>query len=91
MFQQDFAAAFAGADEVVIAPIYRSTLPEGVRLSESELIADLQAAGVSARQLPDVGAIVAFVAARAGDGDDVVVMSNGGFGGIHVKLLEALS
>ena len=91
VFQQDFATAFAGADEVVIAPIYRSSLPEAVRLSETELIDDLQAAGVSARQLPDVDAIVAYVAAHATEGDDIVVMSNGGFGGIHGKLLEALS
>ena len=89
VFQQDFATAFAGADEVVIAPIYRSSLPEAVRLSEAELITDLQAAGVSARQLPDVDAIVAYVAAHATEGDDIVVMSNGGFGGIHGKLLEA--
>jgi len=91
IFQQDFAAAFAGADEVVIAPIYRNSLPEAVRLSETELIGDLQAAGVSARQLPGVDAIVAYVAAHATEGDDIVVMSNGGFGGIHGKLLEALS
>ena len=91
VFQRDFATAFTGADEVVIAPLYRSTLPEAVRLSETELIDDLRAAGVSARQLPDVDAIVAYVAAHAGAGDDIVVMSNGGFGGIHGKLLEALS
>ena len=91
VFQQDFATAFAGADEVVMAPVHRSTLPESVRLSEVQLIDDLRAAGVSARQLPSVDAIVAYVAAHAIAGDDIVVMSNGGFGGIHGKLLEALS
>ena len=90
VFQDDFAAAFGGADEVVIAPLYRSTLPESVRLSETQLIADLRAAGVSARQCPGVDAIVAHLAAHAQPGDDIVVMSNGGFGGIHKKLLEAL-
>ena len=91
VFQHDFATAFAGADEVVIAPIYRSTLPEGVRLSETQLVDDLRAAGVSARQLPDVDAIVAHLVAHARAGDDIVVMSNGGFGGIHGKLIGALS
>ena len=91
VFQHDFATAFAGADEVVIAPIYRSTLPEAVRLSEAQLVDDLRAAGVSARQLPDVDAIVAHLVAHARAGDDIVVMSNGGFGGIHGKLLGALS
>ena len=37
-----------------------------------------------------VDAIVDQVAAAAKPGDQVVVMSNGGFGGIHQKLLDAL-
>jgi UDP-N-acetylmuramate: L-alanyl-gamma-D-glutamyl-meso-diaminopimelate ligase len=90
VFQHDFARAFAGADEVVIASVFRSTLPEAERLSEDQLVADLHAAGVSARHLPDVDTIVQQVAAEARSGDLVVIMSNGGFGGIHRKLLEAL-
>lgn len=39
----------------------------------------------------DVDALVAHVAAQAQPGDHVVVMSNGGFGGIHQKLLKALA
>ena len=90
VFQGDFAKAFSGADEVVIASVFRSTLPEAERLSESQLVSDLQAAGVSARHLPDVDTIVEQVSAAARAGDLVIVMSNGGFGGIHRKLLEAL-
>ena len=45
-----------------------------------------------ARAAPaDVDAIVETVAGEARDGDLIVVMSNGGFGGIHRKLLEALA
>jgi UDP-N-acetylmuramate: L-alanyl-gamma-D-glutamyl-meso-diaminopimelate ligase len=91
VFQKDFATAFEGADEVVIATVFRSSLPESERLSEAELVSDLQGAGVHARHLPDVEAIVAAVAADARPGDLVVVMSNGGFGGIHGKLLQALA
>jgi UDP-N-acetylmuramate: L-alanyl-gamma-D-glutamyl-meso-diaminopimelate ligase len=40
--------------------------------------------------LPDVDAIVAYLAKTAGGGDVVVVFSNGGFGGIHGKLLQQL-
>ena len=36
-------------------------------------------------------ALVAAIAAEARDGDHILVMSNGGFGGIHEKLLKALS
>jgi UDP-N-acetylmuramate-alanine ligase len=35
--------------------------------------------------------LVAAIAAEARDGDHVLVMSNGGFGGIHGKLLAALA
>lgn len=90
VFQRDFAQAFATADEVVIARIFRSTLPPGDRLSEEELVTDLRRSGVSARHLPDVDTIVRVVSAEATTGDVIVVMSNGGFGGIHGKLLDAL-
>jgi UDP-N-acetylmuramate: L-alanyl-gamma-D-glutamyl-meso-diaminopimelate ligase len=90
IFQQDFARAFSTADRVVIASVFRSTLPDDQRLSESELVSDLQAMHVDARHLPDVAAIVAAVSKEAEAGDLVLVMSNGGFGGIHRKLLEAL-
>jgi len=90
VFQRDFARAFAGADQVVLASVFRSTLPESERLSESELVHDLNGAGVAARHLPDVDAIVGAVAGEARPGDLVIIMSNGGFGGIHRKLLQAL-
>ncbi|MBY0495383.1 MAG: UDP-N-acetylmuramate:L-alanyl-gamma-D-glutamyl-meso-diaminopimelate ligase [Cyanobacteria bacterium] len=91
IFQDDFARAFAGADEVVIAPVFRSSLPPEERLSEATLVHDLTAKNVHARHLPDVDAIVTAVSKEARDGDLIVVMSNGGFGGIHRTLLAALS
>jgi UDP-N-acetylmuramate: L-alanyl-gamma-D-glutamyl-meso-diaminopimelate ligase len=53
-------------------------------------VKDLVAAGRNARFVPDVGGIVEVLAREVRDGDIVVVMSNGGFGGIHTKLLAAL-
>jgi len=91
VFQADFARAFGAADQVVLASVFRSMLPESERLSESQLVADLREAGVAARHLPDVETIVREVAAEARAGDVIVVMSNGGFGGIHGKLLQALT
>jgi UDP-N-acetylmuramate: L-alanyl-gamma-D-glutamyl-meso-diaminopimelate ligase len=90
IFQQDFARAFQAADEVVIAAVFRSSLPETERLSADELVADLRAAGQHARYIPSVDDIVATVAKERRSGDLVVVMSNGGFGGIHEKLIAAL-
>jgi len=90
VFQQAFAESFATADEVVIANVYRSRLPADERLSTDRLVADLAASGVRARSIPNVDAIVDALAQEARSGDVVVIMSNGGFGGIHAKLLEAL-
>jgi UDP-N-acetylmuramate: L-alanyl-gamma-D-glutamyl-meso-diaminopimelate ligase len=74
----------------VIAQVYRAQLPPDERLSPERLVEDLGAAGRKARFVPDVGAIVELLAREVQDGDVVVVMSNGGFGGIHAKLLAAL-
>ena len=46
--------------------------------------------GERARCEQDLGALVAAVVAEAKPGDHVLVMSNGGFGGIHEKLLARL-
>jgi UDP-N-acetylmuramate: L-alanyl-gamma-D-glutamyl-meso-diaminopimelate ligase len=91
VFQEDFAKAFSAANEVVVASVFRSTLAADERLSEDQLVTDLQQRGTSARHLPDVDTIVRQVAAEARRGDLIVIMSNGGFGGIHRKLLEALA
>ncbi len=46
--------------------------------------------GAKARSFDDIGAVVEAVVAEARTGDQVLVMSNGGFGGIHGRLLERL-
>jgi UDP-N-acetylmuramate: L-alanyl-gamma-D-glutamyl-meso-diaminopimelate ligase len=91
IFQDDFAKAFGAADEVVIAGVFRSTLPEAERLSPDRLVADLVARGRRARYVPHVEDIIKTIVAEHRDGDVVILMSNGGFGGIHRKLLEALA
>jgi UDP-N-acetylmuramate: L-alanyl-gamma-D-glutamyl-meso-diaminopimelate ligase len=91
VFQDDFARAFGAADEVVIAGVFRSNLPESERLSTEQLVDDLRAAGRRARHIPEVDDIVAAIAAESRSGDVVALMSNGGFGGIHQKLLRALA
>ena len=92
VFQQDFARSFeeSGADEIILASVFRSTLPEEERLSVDEIIRHLNNAGKHARHIATVPEIVNVVAAESGPGDLVVVMSNGGFDGIHDKLLDAL-
>ena len=91
VFQDDFARAFGGADQVVVAQVFRSALPEDQRLSAEQLVSDLQARGQHARYVPEVDDIVRTIVDEHREGDLVVVMSNGGFGGIHSKLLKALA
>jgi len=90
VFQDDFAQAFAAADEIIIAPVFRSTLAEADRLSVPQLVRDLKARGQSAREAESIDDIVGTIARERRAGDRIVVMSNGGFGGIHQKLLRAL-
>jgi UDP-N-acetylmuramate: L-alanyl-gamma-D-glutamyl-meso-diaminopimelate ligase len=47
--------------------------------------------GGRARCEDDLDALIGAIAAEARAGDHVVIMSNGGFGGIHEKLLARLS
>ena len=89
VFQQELAVAFADADGVIVSQIARLELlkPEE-RLNPEKLMQDLRAAGKKAAYLADADAIVAHAGSQVEPGDVVVVFSNGGFGGIHGKLLE---
>ena len=91
VFQHDFARAFGPADEVIIAPVFRTNLPESERLSTEQLVGDLGRAGQRARTTASLDEIVAIVSREHTEGDLVVFMSNGGFGGIHTKMLQALA
>jgi len=93
IFQDDFANAFAssGADEVILASVFRATLPDDQRLSIDEMIQDLSRRGIRARTFPSTGDIVETIATEATPGDAVLLMSNGGFDDIHEKLLRRLA
>jgi len=91
VFQDDFARSFSAADEVVVAAVFRSSLPESERLSAEQLVDDLQTRKQHARYIPAVDDIIHTIVDEHREGDVVVLMSNGGFGGIHGKLLQALA
>jgi UDP-N-acetylmuramate: L-alanyl-gamma-D-glutamyl-meso-diaminopimelate ligase len=91
IFQNELASAFDDADSVVISQIARlELLSVQERLNPEKLMADLRSGGKEAAYLPDVEAIVNHVAKSAQGGEVVCVFSNGGFGGIHAKLLDRL-
>ncbi|MEZ4240226.1 MAG: UDP-N-acetylmuramate:L-alanyl-gamma-D-glutamyl-meso-diaminopimelate ligase [Myxococcota bacterium] len=91
VFQQDYVEAFDRADQVVIAkPFDQERIPEADRFSSDRLVQDLAARGVDALTLAEPDEIAATVAARAHPHDVVAILSNGGFGGLHAKLLDLL-
>lgn len=55
-----------------------------------DLASIVKASSTPARLTNSIETLVATLAAEAQPGDDIVIMSNGGFGGIHQKLLQAL-
>jgi UDP-N-acetylmuramate: L-alanyl-gamma-D-glutamyl-meso-diaminopimelate ligase len=91
-FQNDYVRAFGGADEVILASLFHpERYSRGTALDLSEMISELETRGKTASHLKDADAIVADLAPRLKARDVVLVMSNGGFGGIHQKLLDALA
>ena len=60
----------------------------GLDWDAAEALAPL---GERAHTAPDIATLVQQVAAAARPGDHVVCMSNGGFGGVHQRLLQALT
>jgi UDP-N-acetylmuramate: L-alanyl-gamma-D-glutamyl-meso-diaminopimelate ligase len=90
VFQEAFTKAFGGADQAIIARVYRSSLPEDERLSVDRLVDDLRASGTPARHLDGTDDIIRTIVDEHERGDVVLVMSNGAFDGIHRKLVAAL-
>ncbi|MGE0080371.1 MAG: UDP-N-acetylmuramate:L-alanyl-gamma-D-glutamyl-meso-diaminopimelate ligase [Thiohalomonadaceae bacterium] len=80
--RDSLAASLAAADRVFL---YQ---PAGLNWDLSPVAAALGGRG---SVLDDLDALVAAVVREAREGDHVLVMSNGGFGGIHQKLLDALA
>lgn len=76
------ATALQAADVVLL---YQ---PQGLGWDLADVVAQI---GDKAELVQDIDALAAQVAQLAGAGDHILVMSNGGFGGIHDKLLAGLA
>ena len=92
VFEDRYKQAFEHADMVIIAGVYNTedAATYGEVLNVEELVAGVAARGKPAHSLPDADSIVAHLAPELRDGDVIAVMSNGGFDGIHEKLLNTL-
>jgi len=92
VFQNELAEALALANFAVVSAIPDlHKIPENDRLNPDKLSADIDRLGGKAWYLPDLESIISTVTENALPGDIIAVLSNGGFGGIHQKLLTALA
>ena len=91
IFQKEYTEALRGADHLFLGrPIQGSKA-----LSKDESIDVDQIAEVLAKDAPvdvfeNVETVVSVISQKAKPNDTVLIMSNGGFGGIYQKLLSAL-
>ncbi|MFT4622008.1 MAG: UDP-N-acetylmuramate: L-alanyl-gamma-D-glutamyl-meso-diaminopimelate ligase [Myxococcota bacterium] len=91
IFQDAYGVSFDGADQVIVArPYDQSRIPEAERFDAIALVETLCDRGLNALLLPDAAQIAATVSARAHPSDVIAIFSNGGFDGLHGKLLELL-
>jgi len=91
IFEPAFIQSFDPADVILIARVYgASHLAPAETLSPDRVAEGIRARGKRAFTFASTAEIVSFVASEARPGDHVVIMSNGGFDNIHVKLLERL-
>jgi UDP-N-acetylmuramate: L-alanyl-gamma-D-glutamyl-meso-diaminopimelate ligase len=92
VFQQSLPEALAEADGVLVAQVAKlEQIPPEQRLNPEKVVADIAARNRLAFYEPDADAIVQRLLAHVKSGDVITVFSNGGFGGIHAKLLDALT
>ena len=79
--KESLASALQGADEICL---YQ---PEGLEWNLDDVIAN---STVPATLFSSIEKIIAHLVSAASAGDHILVMSNGGFEGLHGRLLEAL-
>jgi UDP-N-acetylmuramate: L-alanyl-gamma-D-glutamyl-meso-diaminopimelate ligase len=91
VFQTALTDSLAVADAVAIGPVDRPRLlADSERLSPDEIAGTLQNHGCEAKAFASADEIADYFASNAKPGDLVMVMSNGSFGGLCVKLLDRL-
>jgi UDP-N-acetylmuramate: L-alanyl-gamma-D-glutamyl-meso-diaminopimelate ligase len=94
-FEAGYIDAFHEADRVIIGALFHRQRYEtryglDKMMSVETIVESLKKDGIEAEQIDDFEAIAACIALDAREGDVVLVMSSGAFGGVHEKILEAL-
>jgi UDP-N-acetylmuramate: L-alanyl-gamma-D-glutamyl-meso-diaminopimelate ligase len=91
VFQQKLPEALGEADGVMVSKVARlEQIPEAQRLNPEAVVAAIRERGSEAFYQDGPEEIVRTLKPRLRDQDVVVVFSNGGFGGLHEMLREAI-
>ena len=92
IFQEELTLAFSQADVSLFGAIARGHLLEpGDRLDLPTIVNTLKDKGKTAKIIENPNLMAQEVADNTRPGDVVAILSNGGFGGVHEKILVALS
>ena len=91
VFEDSFPKSFLKADRVIFAGLFApEKIKDEERLDVQAVIASINNMGGVAEYIPQVDDIVDFITKNAKSEDVILVMSSGGFDGIHRKILERL-
>ena len=89
LFQDELAAAFGAADEVIIAPVYRGeSIGKDQRLDTAKLAAEISSKGIPAVAAVDVEDIFTRITSQPNELQLVAIMSTGDFGGLFDRIQE---
>lgn len=91
VFEEEYAEAFAGADAVVLAPVFHAQrLTPEMQIDRAALAARFSAAGKPAFAPGSIDEIPGILRREARAGDVLLLMSSGAFGGLPETLLDRL-
>lgn len=92
IFQDQYGQSFSAADMVFIKqPTFKQEMAKADRFSAAQLAAQLNASKIPAASFETTAAIIEALSTFVTTGDQLVVLSNGGFDNIHQRLLEMLA
>jgi UDP-N-acetylmuramate: L-alanyl-gamma-D-glutamyl-meso-diaminopimelate ligase len=92
VFEGALIDSLALADRVALAGVFKSeNIPVAERLDPTHVVDGLRNRGIPAEVYQDADAIVGALTPELRNGDVVVILSNGGFGGIYQKLPQAIT
>lgn len=91
VFEEDYGHSFKSADLVFIStPSLRSTDDASEFIDPHHIVSTIREEGIEAHAVKDADELLDIAMPLLKEGDVILIMSNGAFGGIHGKLAERL-